>query len=222
MLDRHEAREVGRGLPRLRASLLLVPVFGLLASAALLPTLAARHAPLPPAPSPDANFDAIAVLGFPAREDGTPSAILRERVDAGVRWYRAGVAPRLILSGGPAHNDWIEAEVMAALARAEGVPEEAIVLEPKARSTRENARFVAERMRVEGWRTVLVVSSPSHLRRAALLFRETGLDAAFAPTLSEGALGWLRERAAAIWEAIQILRMDPIGAVLGKAGPRRE
>lgn len=145
MHARREAHGIGRGLPRSRARLLLVPVFGLVGAILLLPALAAWRAPLPPPPRPGAHFDAIVVLGFPAR-----------------------------------------------------------------------------RMRAEGWRTVLVVSSPSHLRRAALLFRETGLAAAFAPARPEGALGRLRERAATIWEAIQILRLHPAGAWPGNASPGRE
>lgn len=182
----------------------------------LLPALAARRFPMPETPARGSRFDAIAVLGFPARADGRPTAILEERVAAAVRWYEAGAAPRLVVSGAAAHGPHVEAEVMARVARARGVPAAAIVLEPKARDTRENARFVGERMRAEGWRTVLVVSSPSHLRRAAVLFREAGIDAAFAPAEPEGALGALREAAATLWEATHLLRMPAPAA----AGPR--
>src|SRR5690606_9183111 len=111
----------------------------------------------------------------------------------------------------------VEAEVMAARARALGVPASALVLEPLARDTRENARYAAAAMRAAGWRTALVVSSPSHLRRAAHWFRVEGVEAAFAPAEPEGRLGALREGAARVWEAQRLLRMDPAAPAAGAA-----
>ena len=68
------------------------------------------------------QFDAIIVLGTPSRLDGTPSPEQRERVLEGVREYRAGIAPRIIMTGGPAHNHFVEAHTMAELAASQGVP----------------------------------------------------------------------------------------------------
>ncbi len=50
------------------------------------------------------HFDTLIVLGYPAFPDGTPRPEMRERVLEGVREYRAGVAPRIIMTGGSAHN----------------------------------------------------------------------------------------------------------------------
>ena len=47
------------------------------------------------------HFDAIIVLGASVDRDGNPSPELQARVTEGVREYERGVAPRLILSGGP-------------------------------------------------------------------------------------------------------------------------
>ena len=44
------------------------------------------------------HFDTIIVLGYPARKDGTPRPEMRERVFEGVREYKAGVAPHMILT----------------------------------------------------------------------------------------------------------------------------
>jgi uncharacterized SAM-binding protein YcdF (DUF218 family) len=174
---------------------------------ALLPVVGARRCPPAlPAP-PGARFDVIVVLGRPARAGGSPSTILAERADAAARLGHAGAAPRLLVSGAAVHDEHVEAEAMAARARARGVPADAIVLEPLARSTRENARHAAVRMRREGWRAALVVSSPSHLRRAAHWFRIEGVDAAFAPAPPAGALGALRVTAARRWEAWLLLRL---------------
>src|ERR1700729_3059460 len=76
-------------------------------------------------PTSDTNlrhFDTIISLGPPANPDGTPSPEQRERTLEGVREFKAGVAPTLILTGGPAHNHSIEAHVIATLAIAPGIP----------------------------------------------------------------------------------------------------
>ena len=59
------------------------------------------------APSSNTNltrFDAIIVLGSPADADGNPTPEQLARVTEGVREYERDVAPRLIFTGGPAHN----------------------------------------------------------------------------------------------------------------------
>ena len=61
-----------------------------------------------------------------------------------------------------------EAELMRALAMANGVPERAIVLEEHAANTHENVQFVTRLMTQEGWQSALLVSSPYHMRRAVL------------------------------------------------------
>jgi uncharacterized SAM-binding protein YcdF (DUF218 family) len=87
------------------------------------------------------HFDTIIVLGYPANPDGTPSPVQRERVLEGVREYRSGLAPKLIMTGGPAHNHFVEAEAMASLAKAQGVPSTVIFEEKRAQDTIQNAYY---------------------------------------------------------------------------------
>jgi uncharacterized SAM-binding protein YcdF (DUF218 family) len=117
-----------------------------------------------------AHFDTLIVLGYPAKKDGTPRPEMRERVLEGVREYRAGVAPKIIMTGGAAHNDYVEAHVMADLAKAQGVPADAIVEEGQARDTIQNAYYSVKIMQEHGWHSAEVVSSDSHLPRASLIF----------------------------------------------------
>ena len=84
----------------------------------------------------------------------------------GVREYERGVAPRLILTGGAAHNQFVEARVMARTAEAQGIPASAIFVEPEARDTIQNACYSVRIMKAHGWRSAEVVSSASHLPRA--------------------------------------------------------
>ena len=118
------------------------------------------------------QFDAIIVLGTPANPDGTPSPEQSERTLEGIREYRAGVAPRIIMSGGPAHNHYVEAEVMADLAERTGVQDSAIFEEGKSQNTIQNAYYSVKIMQSHGWHSAEVVSSPSHLPRASLIFRQ--------------------------------------------------
>ena len=119
------------------------------------------------------HFDAILVLGYPADSDGNPTPEQLARVSEGVREYERGVAPRLILSGGPAHNRFVEAESMARVARSQGVPQSAIVEEPQSSSTIENACNSARIMQQHGWRSAEVITSPYHLARAGMIFSHT-------------------------------------------------
>jgi vancomycin permeability regulator SanA len=110
------------------------------------------------------------VLGNPADSDGNPTPEQLARVTEGVHEYERGVAPRLILTGGAAHNRFVEARVMARSAEAEGIPEPAIFVEPEARNTIENACYAERIMKAHGWRSAEVVSSAYHLPRAGMIF----------------------------------------------------
>jgi uncharacterized SAM-binding protein YcdF (DUF218 family) len=115
------------------------------------------------------HFDAIVVLGTPARPDGTPSPEQRERVLEGVREYRAGVAPHLIMTGAAAHNQFVEAHVMAQFAVSQGVPSDAILEEGRAQNTIQNIFYSSQIMHGHGWTSAEIVSSPYHLGRTALI-----------------------------------------------------
>jgi uncharacterized SAM-binding protein YcdF (DUF218 family) len=115
------------------------------------------------------HFDAIIVLGYPGKLDGTPSPEQRERTLEAVREFRSGVAPHIILSGGAAHNQFAEAHEMAALAIAQGVPPTAIIEEGQARDTIQNIFYSERIMASNHWTSAEVVSSPSHLPRTSLI-----------------------------------------------------
>lgn len=152
------------------------------------------------------HFDAIIVLGNPADSDGNPTPTQLARVTEGVREYERGVAPRLILTGGAAHNQFVEARVMARTAEAQGIPESAIFVEPEAKDTIQNACYSVRIMKAHGWNSAEVVSSPSHLPRAGLIFSRLPLQwrtHAAPPLEPESAL---YSRAAATMEILKTTR----------------
>jgi len=155
----------------LRSFLIL---FGAIASLILWAVAARAFAPL--ANTSRQTFDAIIVLGTPADSDGNPTPELLDRVTEGVREYQRGVAPRIIVTGGAAHNRFTEAEAMARVAESQGVPAAQIVAEPHALDTIQNACYSSRILASHGWRSAEVISSAYHLPRAAIIFSHLAFD----------------------------------------------
>jgi len=146
----------------------------LIGTACLLPVLlvglgAAFRAFAPTGNTSQAHFDAIIVLGNPADDDGNPTPTQLARVTEAVAEYQRGVASHLIMTGGAAHNRFVEAQVMARTAEAQGVPASAIVLDPAAFDTIQNTCNSASILEAHGWHSAEVVSSGSHLPRAGMI-----------------------------------------------------
>ena len=98
------------------------------------------------------------------------------RVESAIALWKEGYAPVLIFSGGSSDPESVaSAELMKRTAVAAGVPATAIVVEGSSATTEENAQRVAELMQSRGLRSAILVTSPYHQRRAAMLFeREFG------------------------------------------------
>ncbi len=115
-------------------------------------------------------FDVIIVLGAALGPDGRLGPALERRVLAGVAAYHRGLASRLIMTGAR------EAAAMRDRAVELGVPAAAILLEPTALTTRENALRSTAIVRGLGLARALVTTQRYHLRRALAAFRRAGLD----------------------------------------------
>jgi uncharacterized SAM-binding protein YcdF (DUF218 family) len=150
------------------------------------------------------RFDAIIVLGDPTDADGNPTPIELARVTEAVHEYERGVAPHLIFTGAAVKNQFVEAQVMARTAEAQGIPAPAVVVEPDARDTIQNACYAVRLMKARGWESAEVVSSAWHLRRAGLIFSRMPIAwrAHAAPPLEPGTHG----NAAALLETLKTVR----------------
>jgi uncharacterized SAM-binding protein YcdF (DUF218 family) len=131
-------------------------------------------------------YDAIVVLGggiVPAMPPLRPDPHLdasADRVWHAARLYKRGVAPTIIVSGGPVNPaSRPEAGAMRDFLIDLGVPPTAIVMEGKARNTIENIRNV--RAIVHDGRVALVTSA-FHMPRALKIAAVLHLDAAAFPT----------------------------------------
>jgi len=133
-------------------------------------------APLKVAEVPQPS-DVIVVFAGGVGESGRPGQGYEERVRYATELYRQGFAERLIFSSGYTYA-FQEVSVMRLLALALGVPSEAIVLETQARNTYENVVQTSRLLRERGWRSALIVSSPYHMRRVAMVYRKAAPDLA--------------------------------------------
>ncbi|MBV8762210.1 MAG: YdcF family protein [Deltaproteobacteria bacterium] len=125
--------------------------------------------------APFETLDAIVVLGAPLAADGALTPILEERVAAAAALYRMGGGTHVVATGGVTHGaPRAEAVAIAEALRAVGVPD--VIVEDRARTTADNARFTAQLLAPLGVRRVWLVTQPFHGRRAALLFRRAGLE----------------------------------------------
>jgi uncharacterized SAM-binding protein YcdF (DUF218 family)/glycosyltransferase involved in cell wall biosynthesis len=143
--------------------------------------------------APPETADAIVVFAGGVGESGQAGGGYQERVAAAVDLFRAGRAPRAVFSSG-FHFVFHEAEVMKDLAVANGMPADAILLEQNARNTHENVLFTDAILRDHGWRKILLVSSPYHMRRALLTWRRSAPDVTVVPTPVSQSLFYLHER----------------------------
>jgi uncharacterized SAM-binding protein YcdF (DUF218 family) len=172
-------------------------ISGLLAWAALERALA------PKSNSAQESFDVLVVLGQPADADGNPSPRELADVTEAVHEYERGAAPRILFTGGAVANLYVEAQVMARTAEAQGVPASAVLEDPEARNTMENTCNALKIMRSHGWESAEVISSPSHLPRAGMILSHLPMkwrvDAA-------PALGPVGAGAAAEQSAVEILK----------------
>ena len=108
-----------------------------------------------------------------------------DRVVEAARLYKQGLAGYIIMSGGSFDNKASIAVVMRNQAVRLGVPAEDIIVEPEAMSTYQHPIFVKPIMQARGFQSAIVVSSPFHMRRSAMLFdrvfRKSGIELIYHP-----------------------------------------
>jgi len=125
--------------------------------------------------------DAIVVFAGGVGENGKAGGGTPERLNEAVELYRAGYAPYLVFSSGYVYS-FHEAESMRDYAVGQGVPSSAIVLERRATNTYQNVKFVDEILRDHKSTSILLVSSPYHMRRATMVWHKIAPEVRVTPT----------------------------------------
>jgi SanA protein len=114
------------------------------------------------------------VFGAEVKRDGTPSAVLRDRVETAVELYKNGKVEKLLMSGDNRFVDYNEPESMRQYAVSLGVPNEAIVLDYAGRRTYDTCYRAKEIFKVD---SAILVTQGFHLPRALFLCNSFGVEA---------------------------------------------
>lgn len=134
--------------------------------------------------------DAIVILGGAVRSQVYPRPDV-DFTDAGDRvWYggnlyRAGKAPKIIVSGG--RITWQgggnpESDDLTKILVNMGVPKQDIIPEAESYNTHDNAVNVQKILKAQNFKTVLLVTSAIHMPRSMAIFTHLGIKAIAAPT----------------------------------------
>ena len=122
-----------------------------------------------------APYEEIAIVfGAGLRRDGTPTPILRDRVETAASLYLSGKVEKLLLSGDGQMEGYNEPEAMRQFALSLGVPNEAIFLDFAGSRTYDTCYRAKA---VFGVKSALLVTQKFHLPRALFLCNALGLNA---------------------------------------------
>ena len=122
--------------------------------------------------------DAVVVLQAGIQRDGDFDAPTLERMVHGMELLHGGWAPRIIVTEDPSGGS--NAAATGALMRNLGIHAALLSVGP-VHTTHDEALLSARLCQERGWKTVLLVTSPAHSKRAALTFQKTGLNVISSP-----------------------------------------
>jgi len=123
----------------------------------------------------DSPSERVAIIfGAGLLRDGSPTAVLRDRVETGAELYFTGKVEKLLMSGDNQVVEYNEPEAMRQYAISLGVPEEVIVLDYAGRRTYDTCYRAKA---IFGINKALLVTQNFHLPRALFLCNTLGVKA---------------------------------------------
>lgn len=125
-----------------------------------------------------AKADCILVLGAGVYKDGRPSPMLRDRLEEGIRLYKEGFAPKVIVSGDHGQDHYDETNVMKRYMIEAGVPSKDVFMDHAGFITYDSMYRARD---VFGVKKPIVVTQEYHMYRALYICDSLGLDAYGAP-----------------------------------------
>jgi uncharacterized SAM-binding protein YcdF (DUF218 family) len=125
---------------------------------------------------------AVVVFGA-AQYNGTPSPVLRARLDHAASLYKKGFADTVVVTGGAAPGDTTtEAAASARYLASKGVPDSAVLREVSGRTSWDSLASAAAFLKQRGVTRVLLVSDGFHALRVKAMADELGLTGFTSPT----------------------------------------
>lgn len=120
------------------------------------------------------DVSCIVVLGCQVHNDGTPSAILNDRLTRAIELYDLGAAPKIIMSGDHGQIEYDEVNAMKQFAIDKGVPSEDIFMDHAGFSTYETMYRAKEIFDAD---KIIVVTQDYHLYRSLYIAEKLGMEA---------------------------------------------
>lgn len=152
------------------------------------------------------HADVIVVYGCRAYADGRPSQALADRVYTACELYHQGLAPCIVMSGGPGDGDIHETQAMKDYAVSLGVPPEAVLRDNHGLDTQATAdnlcAVLAGDAHLATSSAVIAVTHDFHLPRAKLTLERAGYRAYTVPAEVQRSLPskpYLMVRETAAW-----------------------
>jgi SanA protein len=119
------------------------------------------------------TYDTAIILAAEVHPNGEPSAVLRDRIEAGINLYNLGKVNTLVMSG-----EAPEPEIMRSYAIEHGIPPEVILLDNYGLRTYDTCYRAAH---IFGLEETIVVTQFFHLPRTLLLCTQMGIDVVGVP-----------------------------------------
>ena len=119
------------------------------------------------------DIDCIVILGAGVWGD-KPSPMLQDRLDEGIRLYKEGKAPKIIMSGDHSGQYYDEVNIMKQYAIDNGVPSEDIFMDHAGLSTYESIYRAKE---IFDSKNIIIVTQKYHLYRALYIANQLDVNA---------------------------------------------
>lgn len=164
----------------IKKTILLLLILGILGACALFGIDAwVVHSTAPRVLTPEEaaeleDVDCILVLGCLVRSEGNPSDMLADRLRRGVELYKAGAAPKLLMTGDHGRTNYDEVNTMKQYAIDEGILSQDIFMDHAGFSTYESMYRARDIFQAN---KILIVTQEYHLYRALYVAQALGLEA---------------------------------------------
>lgn len=153
---------------------------------------------------------AAIVFGAGLWRDGTPTPVLRDRVQTAANLYFAGKVEKLLMSGDNRFVNYNEPESMRQYALSLGVPDEDIVLDYAGRRTYDTCYRARD---IFGLRSAILVTQGFHLPRAIYLCNMLGVEGVGVPA----DIQYYRKISRAVWNIREVLAtLDAVNDIMYK------
>ncbi len=120
------------------------------------------------------DVDCILVLGCQVKDNGVPSDMLKDRLTRGIELYKAGAAPKMLMSGDHGREEYDEVGTMKQWAIDSEIPSENIFMDHAGFSTYESMYRAKEIFEAD---KIIIVTQEYHLYRALYIADKLGIEA---------------------------------------------